>query len=66
MERIIMNTSPVMKLTAFTATYNGKHVQRFIMCEYIDDKAYISLEQLDKILSEEFGIVPRGVTFTIG
>lgn len=45
---------------------NGKHIQRFVMCEYINDKAYISYEQLDKILKEEFGSVPaKGVTFSI-
>lgn len=61
-----MNTNKVVKLTAFTATYNGKKIQRFVWCEYIDGKAYMSVEQLDNILKEEFGNMPRGVTFTIG
>jgi hypothetical protein len=61
-----MNTNKVYKLTAFTATYNGKKIQRFIMCEYIDDKAYMTPKQLEKIFKEQFGWMPRGVTFTVG
>ncbi len=55
-----------MKLTAFTATWNGKKVQRFVWCEYVDDKAHMTVEQFDKILNEEFGLIPRGATFSIG
>lgn len=61
-----MNTNNVIKLTAFSVTWNGKKVQRFIMCEYVNDKAVMSMEQLNKILNEEFGSLPRGTTFSIG
>lgn len=61
-----MNTNKIMKLTAFSATWNGKKIQRFIMCEYVDGKAILSVSQLDKILKEEFGSIAKGATFTIG
>jgi predicted phage tail protein len=54
------------KLTAISVTYKNKRVTKFVQCEYVNGKAILSQEQLNRILSDAFGTIPRGATYSIG
>lgn len=56
-----MNTSPVIKLTMVSITFNGKRKTRFINALYMDGKPQLPYETIGIMFN-----IPNGRTFTIG
>lgn len=61
-----MNTLPVIKLTTISITYKGQTVTKFVNAEYRDGRAYVDNLVVNKIMTDFFGFIPRGATFSIG
>lgn len=54
------------KLTLISIIYRNVRKSVFVMLNYIDGKAKVSGEEMNKILTDLFGYLPRGVTYSIG